>query len=440
MTVSNDLSTTESPFVGYTYSYPHKSAYRRLTPSVPLSDAWVQECHDSLFLYLHVPFCEHRCGFCNLFTLANAKTDWTVAYLQRLRAEAASIRDVLTDARFARVAIGGGTPTFLEEDELAELLDIAGILLGGRPGGVPASCEASPATLTRHKARLLKDWGVDRISLGVQTFDDVESRSLGRPQRADDVERAIDAVRQQSFPVLNLDLIYGVAGQSLPSWMKTVEAAVEHRPEEIYLYPLYVRELTGLGRISATASDDRVKHYREARDTLLGAGYEQTSLRMFRLPASEACDAPVYCCQTDGMVGLGCGARSYTRTLHYSTEFAVGRSGVRSILMAYLRRERKEFLHARHGYVLDIEDQRRRYVIQSLLQVQGLSQAGYRQRFGSDVVADLPQLRELQKLDLATIGQDRLRLTASGLERSDSIGPWLYSKRVRRLMEDFECA
>ena len=439
MFANDAILMSESPFFGYSYSYPHKSAYRELAPPVALADAWQDERRDALFLYLHVPFCEFRCGFCNLFTLANAESGWTGAYLHQLRAEATAVRSILKDARFARVAIGGGTPTYLNERELAELLDIAGTLLGGAATGVPASCEASPATLTPQKAHLLRQWGVDRVSLGVQTFDDVESRQLGRPQSAADVHRAIDIARQESFPVLNLDLIYGLQGQSLSSWMHAVATAIDHRPEEIYLYPLYIRELTGLGRISAVPSDNRLTQYREGREALLAAGYRQTSLRMFQLRSSDSGPGPVYCCQTDGMVGLGCGARSYTRALHYSTEFAVGRTGVRNILSDYLNRRQTDFLAAYQGYLLDDDDQRRRYVIQSLLQAEGMSEFAYRDRFGSDFRTDLPQLDHLLELDLAITAHDHFQLTTTGLERSDAIGPWLYSDRVRQLMEDFTC-
>jgi oxygen-independent coproporphyrinogen-3 oxidase len=139
------------------------------------------------------------------------------------------------------------------------------------------------------------------------------------------------------------------------------------------------------------------------------------------------------------MVGLGCGARSYTRALHYSTEFAVGRTGVRAILSDYLARDEQQFSSARYGILLNPDEQRRRYVIQSLLQSEGLLLGDYRSQFRSDVLLDLPQLADLVEGSLATIDQHRLNLTAAGLERSDQIGPWLYSECVRRQMEQFEC-
>lgn len=433
------LLNSETAYVGYAYSYPHKSAYRSLADAVPLQSVWETENRDSLFLYLHVPFCEFRCGFCNLFTLANADVDLPAKYLNRLRVEARIVKEALSDARFTQVAIGGGTPTFFDDRELAELLSIGREVLDDSNAVQGTSCEASPATLTPSKAKLLREWGATRLSLGVQSFDESESRALGRPQKTSDVVQAIAIAREQNFPTLNLDLIYGLEGQSLASWLSTVKRAVEFRPEEIYLYPLYIRELTGLGKTGTTASDRRLEHYRAARDLLCGEGYEQKSLRMFALPPKTDKEAGVYRCQTDGMVGLGCGARSYTRDLHYSTEFAVGRAGVRSILGDYLKRGAADFASARHGIAIDAEEQRRRFVIQTLLQADGLDRVEYGVRFGADPLDDLPQLGELVELEYAITSPKSLRLTATGLERSDAIGPWLYSDRVRRLMEEFEC-
>ena len=255
---------------------------------------------------------------------------------------------------------------------------------------------------------------------------------------------ALHLIRSQEFPVLNIDLIYGGEGQSVGQWIRCVREAVKWSPEEIYLYPLYVRPLTGLGRLDRSWDDQRLEAYREARDLLVGEGYEQTSMRMFRRPgkalskSSRSKSSPTYSCQSDGMVGLGCGARSYTRGLHYSTEFAVGRQGVRSILLDYINREASSFAMARNGFDLPIDEQKRRLAILMLLQASGLQRDEYRQRFGHDVLADLPELSVLPDHELAVISEKQIVLTQRGLERSDAVGPWLYSERVRTLMNDFE--
>ena len=135
------------------------------------------------------------------------------------------------------------------------------------------------------------------------------------------------------------------------------------------------------------------------------------------------------------MLGLGCGARSYTADLHSSTAYAVGARGVREILAAWLRRDDAAFDVADYGFRLDGEEKRRRFVILSLLAATcGLHRAAYRRRFGSEAFADLPELADLERHRLAATDGDRLVLTPAGVERSDTIGPWLHSARVTALM------
>jgi oxygen-independent coproporphyrinogen-3 oxidase len=177
--------------------------------------------------------------------------------------------------------------------------------------------------------------------------------------------------------------------------------------------------------------------YRQGRDRLLEAGYRQVSMRMFRGPRVRAGGGPVYRCQEDGMVGLACGARSYTRGLHYSSEFAVSPGAVQELIEAYAARTEESFARADHGIVIDEEDQRRRYVILSLLLAEGLDLHAYRRRFGTEVFEDLPELDALEAAGLARQGAGRLVLTEAGLERSDVIGPWLHSDRVQGLMDRY---
>ncbi len=437
MNAERIATETLTPYVSYSYAYPHKTAYRRLTPAVPLSEAWREEDCSALFLYLHVPFCEFRCGFCNLFTQANPAAGLAARYLQQMRVEAEQLRQALPPATFARMAIGGGTPTFLEADQLAELFEIARIVTKGA-ALPPSGCEASPATVTAEKLAVLRHHGVERLSLGVQSFDDDEAHRLGRPQRRGDVERAIGLVRDAGFPVLNLDLIYGGEGQSPGQFAATVQQAITHRAEEIYLYPLYVRPLTGLGQRDRAWDDERLAAYEAGREALLEAGYTQVSMRMFCAPHARNMDGPVYCCQSDGMVGLGCGARSYTRSLHYSREYAVGRQGVAAILGEYLQQTPAELAVARHGFWLTREEQQRRFVILPLLQATGLSRSNYRQRFASDPLDDLPELQTLPARGWATIDNAQVTLTPLGLAWSDAIGPWLYSPAVQQLTGEYE--
>jgi oxygen-independent coproporphyrinogen-3 oxidase len=426
------------PYEGYVYAYPHKTAYRRLDPPRPLRQVWAAEPWSGLFLYVHVPFCTMRCGFCNLFTTPNPKGGLVTLYLDALRRQAEAVRAAVPEARIARFAIGGGTPTFLNEAELGAVFDVAEQVMGADLRATPAGVEASPDTLTAGKVALLKARGVGRVSLGVQSFLESEAAASGRPQSRREVDAALALLAGAAFPTVNIDLIYGLPGQTVETWLYSVRQALVYAPDELYLYPLYVRPLTGLGRSRQGWDDIRQACYRAGREVLLAKGYEQVSMRMFRRADAPGAGGPLYCCQEDGMVGLGCGARSYTRGLHYALDFAVGPKGIKGIIANYLARDDADFAAADHGFALDAGEQRRRYLLQSILNVEGLDASRYTARFGSDPADDFPDLRTFADLGLLEYNGLRWVQTPSGLEWSDAIGPWFFSGRVRALMAGYE--
>ncbi|MFG3196807.1 STM4012 family radical SAM protein [Streptomyces sp. NPDC048208] len=435
-----------APYQSYVYAYPHKTAYRKLTDRPRLSELWADEPKDALSLYLHIPFCEVRCGFCNLFTRIGAPDGLTDAYLDALERQAGAVREALGQrdpVRFATAAFGGGTPTFLTAAELTRLCDIAEHRMGADLRAVPLSVEASPATATADRLEVLAERGATRLSLGVQSFDDTEARAAVRPQRRADVEAALGRVREAGIPVLNIDLIYGIDGQTEHTWLSSLDAALAWRPEELYLYPLYVRPLTGLGRRAGTADaewdEQRLRLYRVGRDHLLAHGYEQRSMRMFRRADAPAEGAEDYACQTDGMIGLGCGARSYTSGLHYSFDYAVGMHEIRAIIDDYCARPAVDFAHAEYGRRMTGDEARRRHLLQSLLQADGLAVTDYRARFGGrtpadDFPAELARFADLGWLEDGPV----LRLTPEGLAHSDALGPELFSPAVRAAMAAYE--
>lgn len=448
-----NTATAPRPYESYVYAYPHKTAYRPLRPRPALRDLWAGEEKTALALYLHIPFCEVRCGFCNLFTRIGAPEGLTSAYLDALERQAGAVREGLGegDVRFAAAAFGGGTPTFLDAGELERLCDIAERRMGAHLAAVPLSVEASPATATADRLAVLAARGTTRLSIGVQSFVDAEARAAVRPQRRTDVEAALGRIRNAAIPVLNIDLVYGIDGQTADTWRQSLDAALAWAPEELYLYPLYVRPLTGLSRLgsgapagadAASAWDaQRLRLYRYGRDHLLDRGYEQISMRMFRRKDAPATGGADHACQTDGMVGLGCGARSYTSGLHYSFDYAVGMREVRSLVDDYTARPAGDFAFAEFGRPMDAWESRRRHLLQSLLQAGGMAVDGYRSRFGTLPSEDFPS--ELERFASAgwlddAAGPHRLRLSAEGLAHSDAVGPALFSPAVRAAMAAYD--
>lgn len=434
MTKANPIPPTLlAPYQGYTYAYPHKSAYRAFNPPLSLADVWKEE-PARRFLYVHIPFCEMRCGFCNLFTLVNPKGDMASAYLSALAREAEVTATAAGTAQApAQIALGGGTPTWLSAGELEQLFDVLHRCFRADPHHCSTAIETSPKTATDERLAVLKMRGVERVSIGVQSFFEAEAKAMGRPQKTADVEAALDRIRAHGFRSLNLDLIYGAANQTPGSFVASIHRAMHWHPEEVYLYPLYVRPRTGLDGRAEVWDEQRLALYRAGRDALLAQGYAQVSMRHFRKGPNLGGE---YSCQEDGMIGLGPGARSYTRDLHYAMDFAVSRSAVLGVLNRYIDKSHNDFHQISHGIRLSRQEQMRRYLLKSLLHQEGVDTARFTALYGLSPLDAFPELTTLEGAGFMKSGPN-LRLTPSGVERSDAIGPWLYSARIAQRMEAF---
>lgn len=315
----------------------------------------------------------------------------------------------------------------------------------GRPTGRdPLSVEASPATATADRLAVLADRGATRLSLGVQSFVEAEARAAVRPQRRADVEAALARIREARIPVLNIDLIYGIDGQTEETWLHSLDAALAWAPEELYLYPLYVRPLTGLDRhraASGPARDpawdaQRLRLYRAGRDHLLARGYTQQSMRMFRRADAPPQGADDYACQTDGMIGLGCGARSYTSALHYSFDYAVGMHAIRGIIDDYVATE--DFTRAEVGHRMDADEAAAGTCCSPCSRRRDSWRATTRP--GSD--RHPPRTSAAHWTCSPTAAGWRPPTAAAphpeGLAHSDAVGPLLFSPAVRAAMAAYE--
>ncbi|GGZ65200.1 STM4012 family radical SAM protein [Streptomyces subrutilus] len=442
----------ETPYEQYVYAYPHQKAYRLLDDGPLLSDLWSTERLDALSLYAHIPFCEMRCGFCNLFTRTGAPEDVTREFLRTLERQARVTRRALEakgePIRFPLAAFGGGTPTYLTAAELTRLCDICEDVMGADLHAASWSVETSPATATADRIAVLAERGATRLSIGVQSFIDEEARAAVRPQKRQEVEDSLARLKEAKFPILNIDLIYGIDGQTERTFKVSLDAALAWEPEEIYLYPLYVRPLTGLStRHAATLQDwneQRLRLYRYGRDHLLSAGYEQTSMRVFRRTGTAAVeDADGSSIseynQQAGMVGLGVGARSFTTELHYTTDYAVAVPEVRRIIDDYIATPTERFERAQWAFRMDGGERRRMYVLQHLLESTGLRTADYEQRFATRFEDDFgPQAQALLDRNWLREADGKLGLTLEGMAWADAIGPMFFSSRVRDNMTAYQ--
>jgi putative oxygen-independent coproporphyrinogen III oxidase len=197
-------------------------------------------------LYVHVPFCKTKCPYCDFFSLTTA--DQIPAFLAALAGEARLYRGQFP--AFDTLYLGGGTPSWLGEAHFAALLQILRQHFTWAPES-EITLEANPDDVTREKLILWRDLGFNRLSLGAQSFDDQELRFLGRRHTATQTEAAIELSRAAGFANIGLDLIYGLPGQTLKAWIKTLETALRCAPEHLSCYQLTLAADTPMGREAA---------------------------------------------------------------------------------------------------------------------------------------------------------------------------------------------
>jgi len=234
-------------------------------------------------LYVHLPFCVHRCGYCDFVTVVG-RSDQHGAYVDALLLELEREAPVLADPA-ATVFVGGGTPTFTEPEALRRLL-------AALPEATEVTVEANPETVTPELAALLRECGVTRISLGAQTFAPRLLEVLERVAGPDDVRRAVHTLRDASFDNISLDFIYGIPGQEPSDLEHDLAEALALAPEHLSLYELEAKPGTRFthawGDELGQQSEAMEGYFERVVETLTASGYRWYETANFCLTGGRA--------------------------------------------------------------------------------------------------------------------------------------------------------
>ncbi len=244
-------------------------------------------------VYVHVPFCKHRCGYCD-FTLVAGRDELIADYLRALNLELPDTAGHELDTLY----FGGGTPSHLEPDDLDRLLSIVSRRFSLTPQ-TEITVEANPDGFTAEKIEVLRTHGVNRVSLGVQSFRADVLKFLERDHQADDVARVAEQL-QSRIPNFSVDLIFAVPGQSLPEWQEAMTQAVELKPKHISTYGLTIEKGTAFwsrvrkGQFRQAPDELEREMYAAAMDELPGYGFGQYEISNFAGDGYESKHNSVY--------------------------------------------------------------------------------------------------------------------------------------------------
>lgn len=318
---------------------------------------------------------------------------------------------------FKTIYVGGGTPSVLTETQLEKLLF-------SMSRHIPVlevqeyTVEINPGTLSESKAALLKEYGVNRISLGVQSFQDDQLKVLGRIHSSDDARDAFALLRTKGFKNINIDLIFGCPEQSLDTWKEDLRTVVELNPEHISTYALTYEEGTPItmdmknNLIHRLNESAELEMYKTAIDCLTNNGYYHYEISNFAKGGCECAHNHVYWNNT-GYIGTGAGAYSFLRGVRTSNEKNV---------FTYINgiaenRDIKSF-----GECLPDDKFASETIIMSLRLRQGISNTDFYERFGYKIEEQFgDQIKKLINYGLISYDDEWLKLTEKGLFVADTV-------------------
>lgn len=271
-------------------------------------------------IYIHIPFCRHRCGYCDFNTYAG-KEDLIPSYVSALRREIELVsRSAGQSLPVHTIFFGGGTPSLLPIHALQQILSTLHDCFDIQPNP-EITLEANPGTVSLTYLRELHELGVNRLSLGMQSAHEIELKLLERQHSLKDIEQAVNWARQAGFKNLNLDLIYGLPHQTLDSWLHTLKTVLALSPEHLSLYALTIEHGTPLyrkvqnGTLPAPDDDLCADMYETAIEQLETAGFVHYEISNFAIcdPNGQimACEHNLQYWHNLPYLGFGAGAHGF---------------------------------------------------------------------------------------------------------------------------------
>ncbi len=401
--------------------------YPPLTEYLQAHEMWQKR---EIGFYLHIPFCKSICKYCP-FNKYAWKPSKIAGYLEALfkEVEMVAAQPYIKDATFIAGYLGGGTPTALSTAQMKDIMDRCRHHYDIDPAA-EISVEANPETVDEEKLETLLELGVNRISFGVQTFDDRLLRVIGRFHRTDQALAAMELARRVGHENINIDLLYYLPGQTLDDVDRDLRTVIDLRPEHITAYPLILSEGTRLlqeslaGRVPPRADQETEDEMSRLVGRMLReAGYNQYLVWDFALPGKEClhhslCLSPPH----REYVGLGAGAYSHIRGCTYLNLHR---------LDEYVETLNSGRLPVSLGKRLTAEDEMHRYMVLGIYFVT-VSKEKFKERFGVDldtVFGDT--IARLEAAGWITNDAESIRLTEEGKIYIANVSNAFYSPRDR---------
>ncbi|MFR5266008.1 radical SAM family heme chaperone HemW [Clostridium sp.] len=364
-------------------------------------------------LYVHIPFCDQKCFYCDFPSFAG-KEQLKENYVKALIKE---INNKITKEYLINtIFIGGGTPSSLGCNELEILLKEINKL--NLSNNIEYTMECNPGNLTKEKLKIMKEYGVNRISMGLQAVQNTLLKSIGRIHNYDEFERNFKEARDFGFNNINVDLIFGLPNQSLENWKESLERIIALNPEHISAYSLIIEEGTAFyklyeeDKLKIPTEDIEREMYNLAKSKLLEAGYYQYEISNYSKIGLE-CRHNLAYWNMDSWIGVGSAASSYINNKRLTNT---------SVVEKYIEGINNDNPIMEEEIINSLEDNIEEFMFMGLRKIKGISISEFKRRFGKSI-EDVygPLLDKYENAKLIIRDGDNLYLSSQGIEWSNQI-------------------
>lgn len=363
-------------------------------------------------LYIHIPFCKSRCYYCDFTTYAGMEK-FMPAYLVALETE---INQSTKGVKLDTIFIGGGTPTSLDDDSFRQLMAIIKSLVKGKTQEI--TIEANPESLTPEKVQMMKDGGINRVSMGLQSTDDLILKNIGRIHNYDTFIKGYELLRQNGFDNLSFDLITALPGQDEAIIRNTIQQALALAPEHISVYSMILEETTPFYDQAEAGTlilpdDETDRLFQDLfRIKLEAAGYVRYEISNYALPG-RACRHNLNYWNLGEYIGCGVAASGFMDGVRWTNT---------SSIEDYIEGIQDQVSVRTTEHINSMDDSMEEFVFMGLRKTEGISLDKFWKRFGSDFFEVYPGIAErFISTGFMVKDGDRLYLTNAGLDISSYI-------------------
>ena len=371
----------------------------------------------SLGLYIHIPYCIHKCGYCD-FNSHTIKQDEMDTYVDALIVEMNHYAEKYSPEKTIKtIFLGGGTPTTLTVYQLERILNECDKHFKVAPDS-EITIEANPATICKGELESIRQAGYNRISVGVQSFDETELKSLDRAHRPQEIHSTIDQARKAGFSNLSLDLMFAIPKQSLSNWENNLRQALDKNPEHLSTYNLTIEQGTAFSKLQSNGKlimpddDHQLELYKRTIELLTVSGFNHYEISNFARPEKE-CKHNITYWKNTNTLGLGAGASSYMDGVRFKNVNPPAH---------YIQKVVDKQSAVEHSESLESRQAMGETIMLGLRLLQGISIHQFEKRFQTsfrNLYGNI--ISTLKKKELVTIEENHLRLSKKGLFLADSV-------------------